>query len=304
MITVLTGSNRYGVGNALTAIKQQFVAEFGGSGVEVYSGEQLEVSQLSGLTQGASLFATQRLVIIKDLSKNKALAEQLLLLLQAVPAETHLVLVEESLDKRTALYKTLKKEADFQELNELDEPAAITWVRNTVAESKGIISSADARLLVQYCGVDQLRLTNEIAKLLAYDSKISAISITELVEKNPQETVFQLLEQALGKKTNQALNTLEVLEQAHEDPFQTASMLVWQATILAAVSTGKERAEAEIAKDFKLNPYVVKKTKSLAGRLSTQQMNHILDEVAQLDARLKTTSTDPWRLLENTILSL
>lgn len=303
MITVLSGPNAYGIRQKLAEIKQQFIQQHGEAGVEEYNGEQLEPSQLPSMLTGATLFATTRLVIIKRLAENKAAAEQLLGMLKSIPEETTVLLVEGTLDKRTAFYKTLKKETDFQEFTELDESAAMQWAREYAKQQGGELDTSSARTLVHFVGSDQLRLAHELTKLVAYNPKITDENISLLVEKNPQDTIFQLLESALGGKTTQALEVLENLERAHEDPFQAANMLIWQTNILAVVASGKTVADAQIAKDTKVNPFVVKKTRGLASRLSKQKLNQIIDAVAELDVQLKTTSAQPWRLLEHTLLS-
>lgn len=304
MITVLSGSNTQAIREKLAAIKEAFIKQHGSEGVETVAGEQLQPEQLNSLLSGATLFALDRLVIVRGLSENKLVAEQYLKVLDSISDQTQVVLVEGGLDKRTVFYKTLKKQAELLEFAELDEVAATNWVKESVKKQGGEIDSGTARLLVRYAGTDQSRLTNEVAKLVAYDSKITPKTIEELVEKRPEDTIFQLLEYALSGKTNQALSVLEGLEKAHEDPFQTASMLIWQTNILAIVHSGKEIPDSEIAKSAKLNPFVVKKTRSLARGITRPKLNSILNRVAECDVALKSSSTEPWRILERTILSI
>ena len=303
MITVLTGNNAHALRKKLGAIKSEFKELHGAHAVEVYNGEQLEPTNLDSIFAGVSLFATNRLVIIEDISQNRAVAELIAERLSLVPDTIHLVLVERALDKRTIFYKALKKEADFQEFAELDEQAATAWISEQIKKEGGEISSAAMRLLVRYAGTDQSRLAGELAKLLAYDQTVTEATIEELVEKNPEETIFQLLDFALAGRTDQALKVLEGLEIAHEDPFQAANMLIWQAHILAIVTSADNYSDNEIAKGIKVNPFVVKKTRGLARRLSSKQLNKIIDTTAEFDVKLKTTSANPWRLLEATILA-
>src|SRR5690606_11986863 len=144
------------------------------------------------------LFASNRLVVITDLSEHKLLAEAFEKLASRVSEDVNIVLIETALDKRTVFYKTLKKFAELEEFAEMDEVAAVKWVRE-LAQLEGVnVSPSSARLLVQYVGPDQLRLENEVAKLTAYDDDITAEAIELLVEKKPQDTIFQLLEYALS----------------------------------------------------------------------------------------------------------
>ena len=304
MTTVLTGSNGHAIIAALNAQKSAFIKQYGEAGVEVLNADQIQPEQLASLLMGATLFASNRLVVIRNLSENKTLSESLLGMLETIPAEVEVVLVEKQLDKRTVFYKTLKQKADFQEFTELDEYQAVKWVEETVKMQHGAIDRVAAQLLVQSVGTDQLRLQHEIEKLLAYDTTISQKTIAELVEANHRDTVFQLLELALSGKTNQAIAVLSGLEQAHEDPFQITNMLIWQTHILAVVHSAQSESDSEIAKQAKVNPFVVRKTKQLALRMTASKLRSILEGVAQCDVLLKTTAAAPWRVVEQTILRL
>lgn len=304
MITVLSGANRYTLSKKQKELKQDFIKNHGEAGLESYNADQIQPGQLASLLTGATLFAENRYIVIKELSQNKLLSEQLLNIINNIPDEVQVVLIEPQLDKRTVFYKTLKKKAELLEFGEPDEYTLVSWVQDVVKQLEGTIDQKSARLLVQYTGLDQSRLQNEIEKLIAFDKAISINSITELVDKNPQDTIFQLLEFALSGQTKKALDVLDGLERAHEDPFQTASMLIWQTNILAVVHSAGTISDADIAKSAKINPFVVRKTRSLASSMSKTELNHILNAVADCDIQLKSTSAEPWRVVEQAILSL
>lgn len=304
MVSVLSGSNQYAIQTKLSEIKQAFTKLHGVAGVESYTGDQIEAASLGALLGGATLFATHRLVVIKHLTAQKDLAEAFLHQMSRISEEVHIVLVESQLDKRTSLYKTLKKDADFYEFDEPSEAELGSWAQTYVKSNKGTIGADALRLLLQYVGTDQMRLSHELDKLLAYSAAIDTDAVRELIEPNPQDTVFELLERALQGKTDQALRVLNNLENAHEDPFQVANMLIWQTHILAVVSSSLTQNGSDVAKRAKLNPYVIQKTKNLAVKFSRTKLGAVLDVVAQLDVMLKTTSNDPWRVLEQTLIAL
>jgi DNA polymerase III delta subunit len=104
VITVLTGENVNELQKHLMRMKKEFVALRGESGVETVSGETLKKEQIAGLLHGATLFSSHRFVILKHSAQNKEVAAEMILQLPSVSAETHLVLVEPSLDKRTVFF--------------------------------------------------------------------------------------------------------------------------------------------------------------------------------------------------------
>lgn len=304
MVYTLTGSNGYELGSFLSQLKSDFTSKYGEDGVENYSGEQLTPEVIANALGGISLFSLNRMVIIRGLIDAKEVIDQLLAHLKNVSDDVTLILIEPNLDKRTVLYKSLKKDTEFKEFGELSEAGILSWIQSEAKAAGGDIKPSEARLLYDYCGTDQLRLSNEIQKLVLYDPIITSINVELLVERNPRDTIFELLELALSGKGERSVNKLLSLEAAHEDPFQIASMLIWQTHILAVVQTSKGASDGELAKIHKINPYVISKTKRLLASGSVTKLRQIVDTVAKLDITLKSNAHDPWRAVEQTLFAL
>ena len=303
MITILAGTNQFLIQAEATKRRADFAKRYGKSAVENYDLQQLDQDKLQRSLTAVSLFADNRLVILKNISQSPELSERFLVLAPRVPAEFTVLLIEDKIDKRTTFYKTLKKEYEILEHGEVSEGELLRWITKEVEELGGVINSNDARTLLGYVGSDQIRLKNEIEKLVAFKPTISKASIDELVERRAEDTVFQLLDAGLSGRTKQALVILDNLERSHEDPFATANMLIWQTHIVAIAHSASGKSESEVAKDTKINPYVLQKARSVASRLSTERLRNIIKHVAQMDVLLKTTSNSPWRLIEHAILS-
>ena len=304
MTLVLFGANRYLLQQRLAEIRRNFISEYGSEGIEALAGEQIEPGQLASLLTGATLFATNRLVIINNFSQNNLAAGRFAQMLGSIPDEVQVVLIESQLDKRTAFYKALKKHAAIEEFSEPDEATTVRWVQDYVAKEGGTIDGTTARYLANYVGSDQLRLKNELEKLIAYDPNITQQSIELLVEKTLQQTVFRLLELAFSGQTQQALQLLSEMERAHEDPFQLVNMLIWQTHILAAVSGAESIPDSQVAKDIKLNPFVVQKTRGLTKKLNHSKLKDMVNVIATTDVQLKSSAIDPWRALELAIVKI
>lgn len=304
MITVLSGVNQYAAHQKLSELRAMFIAEYSKTGVESYSGAQLQPDQLTSILSSATLFSQQRFIVIRDLSENKALADRFLTLLNGVSEDTQLVIVERQLDKRTVYYKTLKKEVVFHEFTPLSESELLRWITQTIENEGGSTTRQAARALYEYVGSDQNRLLNEINKLVTFNSEVSEKSVETLTQKDPKETIFQLLELVFSGRHSQALDMLASLEQSHEDPFAIINMLIWQVHILAIVFAAKNQPDAAVAKTAKINPFVVGKTRNLIRKMSPTTFNKCIESIAQLDLTLKSTSNDPWQLLAQAIIEI
>lgn len=304
MITVLSGANSSALSNHLKKMKLDFTNKHSSSAIEQINGESIQKHQLSALLQGVTLFSTDRLVVIKSISAQKEVASELALRIKDIPSDTHIVLVEPQLDKRTVFYKELVKSAQMLSFEEMNELRAADWVRQSVKKSGGSISQSDAVFLVQRTGTDQARLENELNKLLLLSSTVNRESITSVVEQDPRETVFELLEYALGGQLKRALYVLAQLKAMKSDPHQLLGMLIWQTNVMAIVHSAKNKSDSEIAKQTKINPYVVQKTRSLVRRLDRSSLTNMIDAVVSCDARFKESGVQPYQVLEFTVIKI
>lgn len=306
MVITVVGENAFERREFVKKLKSQFISDYGKSGIEEYQATQLTPESLPTIVLGASLFAEHRLVILRQVSEASELVDVLVALIPKVPAEVTVVLLESQLDKRTSFFKTLKKDTDLHEFTAPSEVSVERWISEEVLRQGGTISPRESKLLLDYCGADQLRLGNEISKLVAYDPKVTAESITLLVERNPKDTVFELIERAMTGNHKAALKHIESLEKEHADPFQIASMIVWQANILAVVmaATKSQIPSVQVSKEHKINPYVVSKSETLVRKVSAAGVKKIVQAASQMDIDLKSGISNPWRAIENAVVQM
>lgn len=296
MITLLAGDNSFEV----TAAVQQLAADFEGT-AETVDGTTLELKDVPDVLMGGTLFAQQRLVIIKDLSQNSAVWERLPEWLERIPEEIHIVLVDEKPDKRTSAYKALKQHAEVREFpawTDRDWATADAW---TVQEARrrGIeLDKKSAHHLVERVGVDQWQLASALEKLSLLDTVTLEI-IDNVIDPRPSENVFQLFELALEgnhRRIHDMLRTLELTE----EPYRLFALLSSQAFQLAAIASAGEGNQP--AKDFGIHPYAAGKLARYARKLGPAGVRRVLRAFAKADADLKRSKADPWLLIERSLM--
>ncbi len=297
MITVLTGDNSFELTRALDGI----VAAFAGT-AEKYDGSDLELPRLPDLLSGATLFASERLVIIKELSGNKQLWEILPDWLERVSDDVQLVLVEPKPDKRTKTFKELKKHAmvrEFAMWGDRDIMQAEKWVGEEAERQGFALNRQLASLLVARVGLDQWQLYHAIEKLSVLDAVTTEV-IENVIEANPSENVFNLLETALRGNTQKIGQMIRAL-QLGQDPYMTFGLLSGQVFQLAALAVADKLA-AEVAKDIGAHPYALGKLAPHAKRLGRTGARKLVAIFADADTAMKSTSTDPWLLIEEALV--
>ena len=304
MIITLTGENSFGLSQALRQLTDDFLREHGDLALERLDGEEAGFGQLSEALNALPFLVAKKLVVLRAPGANKQFAEQAEQLFDDLPETNDVVLVESKLDKRTAYYKFLKKRTDFREFPELDQSGLARWLVEEARVKQGSLGMADARYLVERVGTDQQLLSNELEKLLLYSSKIDRRTIDVLTEPTPQSTVFQLLEAAFAGNQRQAAELYAEQRAMKVEPAQVVAMLTWQLHTVAVIKAAGDRPAEAIAREARINPFVVRKSQRIARQLTLTEVKRLITDLLEIDVAMKTRGIDADEALQRYLLGL
>jgi DNA polymerase-3 subunit delta len=304
MVVTLTGGNSFALRTELNHLIDGFLAVHDELALERIDGEEAEFARLQEALSSPPFLSDKKMVVLRTPSKNKQFAERFEQILGEIPETTDVVLIEPKLDKRLSYYKTLKKITDFREFSELDQNGLARWLADEAKRQEASLSPADARYLVERVGTSQQLLFKELEKLIIYGSEITRATIDSLTEPTPQSTIFQLLEAAFAGNTKRTLELYSEQRALKVEPPQIIAMLTWQLHVLALIKTAGERSADQIAQDAKLNPFVVRKSHSIARNLSLNQLKKLISDLLQIDLKSKSTNLNPDEALQTYLLKL
>ena len=288
MITTITGKNSFLAQQKLGQIKQAFIEEFGDSAINELDGEVVQFDQVQQHVMSQGLFSQNSLVVLRDVSSNKHLQEQLIDLLDGVPSDTHLVIYDTNLDRRTTFFKAVKKGTEFVDCAELEERDLVQWARDELEKSGLKLGFSEAQYLVQRVNLDQWLLFHELEKLANVEGPITKELIQDMVDESFTESIFNLLDDAFGKRADKALSSYRNMLRNKVESHYVFSMLVWQLHILLLVAYAKDVQPATIAKDNKLSPFVVQKTSKLLNKTSRAELKSVVGKASEIDSDSKT----------------
>ncbi len=303
MITGIFGPNAYARDQALKIIREKY----SDISTERLDGANIDVKDLDSILLGLSLFANEKLLIIRDASTEKQVWEVLQDYIERIPDEVHLVLIDGAPDKRTRTYKLLQKTATIIDCRELDETQLSRWIQERAAELGFTVKSQDARYILSRVGSYQQLLDTELEKLALAQGPITKEVIDDLIEPNLEGSAFALLDAALlQRRPAEVAKQLQMLR-AHEDPYHLFGLLVSQVFTLSLVWAAQGSSPDNLARESGLHPFVIKKLSQVASRLTKKQLQTIVEAVATLDDRLKNSSAssaDPWELMQTALSSI
>ncbi len=303
-VITLTGNNHFLLKTELDKLVNGFVEEHGDLALERLDGEEVSFARILEAVQSLPFFGSKKMVVLKSAVGNKDLTENIEQVLESATETTDLVMVEPKLDKRTAYFKVLKKRTDFQEFNELDAPGLARWLSNEAKGQSANLKPSDAQYLVERIGTNQQMLSQELNKLVNYRSDITRETINLLTEPSPQSTIFELLDTAFAGNARRAILLYKEQRILRVEPQQIVAMLAWQLHVLAIIKTAGDRSPNEIAARAKLNPFVVRKSQSIARKLGLGDIKKLVQDLLEIDTRLKSEPIDPDEALQNYLLGL
>lgn len=299
MITLITGDNSFENERTLKTVARSF------DGVpEMIDGSVLEVKMLPDLLMGATLFASKRMVVIKNLSDNKTVWNDFADWIDRISDDIHLVLVDSAPDKRTKTYKALQKAATVHTSavwTDRDTVKAEQW---SIQEAKRLGATLDkksAQTLVARIGVDQWALQDALDKLSVMET-ITPELVETVVEANPTENVFLLFESALKGNTAKVKSMVDTLALT-EDAYKLMGLLSGQAVQLAVLAIS-DKASGEVAKDMGVHPYALQKIAPIAKKVGKNGAKKVVEALKEADETAKSSMTDPWLLIERALLKI
>jgi len=203
MIRVFYGDDR------VTARKQ--IDRQLGDDYEIIEGESLTVGDMPSVLLGASLFAAERAILVKDLSENKECWGALPQYVAECPH--NVVIWETRLDKRSAAYKELSKDkaVEFKEFKLAEDPD-----KKLVFDIFDMALRGDGKGAVKAC--EKIELTNDAFMFVGL---MTTQAIKKLQYNNPK-----------------AVAAIKILAKADID-MKTSNLEPWEAVKIALLKIAK-----------------------------------------------------------------
>jgi len=301
MIYFFAGDNAFEMRQATNSLVRMFVGIHGDLALERIDAEEADMATILDAIASVPFLASNKMVVISNASQ-KDLLEKLVTV--DAPESTDVIVLIPKVDKRASYYKALQKHAGFKSFEIGKQPNLLTWIIDSVQDLGGTINQTSARYLIDRVGPNQMLISKELEKLVLYQPEVTQETIELLCEPNPQSTIFELVDAAFAGKQKQA-ETIYAEQRAQKvEPHAILGMIVWQLHILAIVKTAGQRSADVIAKDAKLNPFVVRKSMNLARNLSFEHIKKLLADAQELDELLKTKPINSDEALKTFLLSI
>ncbi len=249
-----------------------------------------------------SLLNEEKYVIVHNFKIN-ASSKPLEKYLDNPNLNTKLILVVDSIDKRSIIYKKIKEKGTIIEINEL-KPNELSNKVNTYCKNKGLsIDYTSVNKLIDYNINNYDLILSDIDKISIITNKITPEVVEEYASKINGDDTFNLCDAITSKNYKEESILLEKYISEKKEVIPLISLLAGQYRIIYAIKELSGTDES-IGKKLDIHPYRVKLARNKAYLYSKDEIKNILLGLCDLDKNIKSLNVDNYSLLKEFLINI
>ena len=294
-IYFLMGEEPYYIDKISDFIEQNILSEEEkGFNQMVLYGRDVTIEDIVANAKRYPMMAERKVLIIKEAQDLSRTIEKLVDYASNPQLTTVLVVnyKYKKIDKRKALYKTIKKIGVVYESKKLYENQVGEWIRRVLSPKDDSITPKAAQMLVEFLGTDLSKINNELEKLQIILPKGSQIT-PELIEENigisKDYNNFEL-RKAVGNKD--VLKAQQIAKYFGDNPRSnpmvvTVSLLFNFFSQLLYYHGLNDKSSRSVASALRINPYFVNEYISAARNYPMKKVSQVISTLREFDVKSK-----------------
>jgi DNA polymerase III subunit delta len=326
MIIFFFGENDFKIKEKLTELKNKFLRDIDQSGqnIFIFDGENFKINLLSENIGTGSLFSSKKMVIIKDLIKNKdkdiykktlgylkenkvETSEDIIVFTESNVKKNKDSLIkinnkkESSLNKdEKSLFLFLEKQKFSQEFKKYSDNELVSLIKKHFSDYQIEIDYKEASLISSINNNNPWSIDIEVKKIAHFkmsNNKSRKVTIKDVEENSPDffsENIFKLTDLISYRKKNEALKILEEQYLAGSEPAYILSMIIRQFKIMLQIREllDLNYNSQKINKSLKLHPFIINKGINQAKNFHQSDIKKILNKLSEIDDHNKRSKSN------------
>jgi DNA polymerase-3 subunit delta len=292
-VYLLYGEEEYLKNQYKNRLRQAILPEDDTMNFSFYEGKGLDVRVLIDQAETMPFFAEHRLILVERSGLFKSAAGELADYLVQMPRETILIFVENEVDKRSRLFKTVKQIGRIVEMSRQEERTLQSWIMGILKKEQKNITRDAMTAFLEMAGDDMENISNELEKLLSYTIGRDSIELQDVqavCTVTTESRVFEMIRAVAEKQQKQALDLYYDLLALKEPPMRILFLIARQFNQLLLLKDLSEQGlgSAEIAKKAGLAPFIAKKSLAQASRFTIGELRQAVEDCVEAETAVKT----------------
>lgn len=306
-VYLLYGEEDYLKRQACHQLKNALVAADDTMNLSTFQGKGQDEKEIIELSQTLPFFQEHRVILLEETEFIGKCSDEFLDNLKELPDTTVIIMVEESVDKRSRLYKWIQKNGYVAEFAYQEESALRQWITEYLQKDGKGMDGPAIHMVLERTDCKMSAIENELQKLVLYvgnREKITVEDVKELVPEPVNNQIFRMISAVSEGKTRQALDYYYDLLALKEPPMRILFLMVREFNMLFRVKNLAQqgRQDGEIAKTVGTPPFAVKKYKATGKQYSYAVLKTQLNQCAKMENLVKNGDMNERIAIEMLIL--
>ena len=294
-VYLLTGDEDYLLFQSRQMLKNALVLEGDEMNFHSFEESKIDLAEVAALASTFPFFSEKRVLLFNQTKILKTGKDEFLKVLEEMPETTCIIICESEVDKRSKVYKWIKKNGYVAELMKKDqkERTLLNFLARILAKEKKQIREEDARYFLERVGEEMYQIRNEAEKLISYlgqETIVTREAIDAVVSVQIQDKIFDMVTALAQKNQSLALGYYNDLLLLKEPVMHILYLIVRQYRILVILkeTNSLRKSEAEMAKAAGIPPFTLRKYGTQMRLYSQEQLESCLSRVLKLEEEIKT----------------
>lgn len=258
-----------------------------------YEGKDVNPRAVIDMAETLPFFAERRVLMIENSGFFKNKCDELADYVSSIPESTCLIFVETEIDKRSRLYKEVKKYGRVVEFGIQKEDTLVKWILGMLKKEGKSITKETLQLFLTKTGSNMQTIKNELDKLISFTEGKEVITSEDVEQVCVAQTtnkIFDMINAIAEGNRKKALELYEDLLSLKEPPMRILFLIarqfhqLYQLKLLAKEGV----ASSEIAKQAGIMPFAMKKYQAQAKSFSEEELRQAVEECVDAEEAVKT----------------
>lgn len=261
--------------------------------VNRFEGKNISVPEVIDMAETLPFFADRRVMILENTGLFKSGGEELAAYLESPAESSAFIFAETAVDKRSRLFKMVKKTGYAAEFGRLDEKTLQTWIGGILRQEQKKMSLQTVQLFLEKTGNDMENIRKELEKLICYclDKEIiTSEDVEEICVHQIQNHIFDMITAIAEGNRKRALELYYDLLALREPPMRILFLIARQFNLLLQVKElmKKNYPQSFISEKTGLKNFVAGKYMRQASGFRTAFLKKAVEDCVETDYAIKS----------------
>lgn len=292
-VYLLCGEEAYLRNQYKKRLRDALVMEGDTMNYSYYEGKDVNPRAVIDMAETLPFFADRRVLMIENSGYFKNKCDELADYMSVIPESTCFIFVETEIDKRSRLYKEVKKYGRIVEFGTQKEDTLIKWILGMLKKEEKNVTKETLHNFLTKTGSDMQLIKNELDKLIAYTEGRDVITTNDVEHVCVTQTtnkIFDLVNAIAEGNQKLALDLYEDLLSLKEPPMRILFLIARQFNQLYQVKLLQKEGmgSSEIAKQAGIVPFAMKKYQAQAKSFTEKELRRAVEDCVDSEEAVKT----------------